>query len=175
MSCNHYYRLTDTASYNLFGILRNGKIFSYIAFEIGTFRRFAKDIGLYSSSTNAPSGAVSDILTGCIVNGVLYGDTSLTGINHLNSIIPNNFSLSQNYPNPFNPNTTIKFAIPRAGDVGLAIYNALGQVVATLVNEHLNAGTYSADWNSSDFPSGVYFYKLTSGDFTETKKMVLIK
>jgi len=112
LSCNHYYRLTDTASFSLFGTVRKGKIFSYIAFEIGTNRRYAKDIGFYSLSQTAPSGLISDFLTGCIVNGVLYGDTSLTGINLISSQIPNNFSLSQNYPNPFNPKTKIKFAIP---------------------------------------------------------------
>ena len=111
MNCNYYYRLIDTASVSLFGTLRKGKTFSYIAFEIGAHRRFAKDIGFYFFSQSAPSGQVSDYLIGCIVNGVLYGDTSLVSVNLITSEVPKTFSLSQNYPNPFNPNSIIKFQI----------------------------------------------------------------
>lgn len=97
------------------------------------------------------------------------------GIHEISTLVPDAFILSQNYPNPFNPSTSIKFAIPKAIDIVLIIYNALGQAVSTLVNEHLNPGTYSVEWNSSNFPSGVYFYKITGGNYSETKKMVLVK
>ncbi len=88
--------------------------------------------------------------------------------------------MQQNYPNPFNPSTKIKFDIPSVGNgrdrsVQLKIYDVLGKEAATLVNEHLKPGVYEADWNAENFPSGVYFYKLESGSFTETKKMLLIK
>ena len=103
--------------------------------------------------------------------------------------IPVSFSLSQNYPNPFNPVTKIKFGIPTplnppfakggtakpGGFVKLIIYDVLGREVATLVNEQLTPGTYEAEWDGTDYPSGVYFYKLTAGDYTESRKMILIK
>ncbi len=99
----------------------------------------------------------------------------ITGFNNISSEIPKSFSLCQNYPNPFNPTTNIKFDIPKQSFVKLVIYDMLGREVATLVNEQLKAGTYQADWNAPAFPSGVYFYKLQTESYTETKKMVLIK
>ncbi len=98
-----------------------------------------------------------------------------TGINPISSDIPKSYSLSQNYPNPFNPSTKIKFGVPKNGVVHLVIYDAIGREVSTLVNEQLNAGTYEAEWNALNFPSGVYFSKLVSGDYSETKKLVLVK
>jgi hypothetical protein len=83
--------------------------------------------------------------------------------------------LSQNYPNPFNPQTKIKFAVPKASFIKLIIYDLLGREVTTLVNEELRPGTYEADWDGSNYSSGVHFYKIIAGDYTETKKMVLMK
>ncbi len=97
------------------------------------------------------------------------------GIINISSEIPNEFSLGQNYPNPFNPATKIKFALHNKSFTNLVIYDRLGREVEKLVNEQLNAGSYEADWNASNFPSGVYFYKLTTGDFSKTNKMLLIK
>ena len=81
----------------------------------------------------------------------------------------------QNYPNPFNPSTNIKFELPKTGNVKLVIYDVLGREVETLLNEKLNAGSYEAVWNADKYSSGVYFYKLETGDFTQTKKMILMK
>ncbi|MBK7255283.1 MAG: T9SS type A sorting domain-containing protein [Ignavibacteria bacterium] len=97
------------------------------------------------------------------------------GIINISSEIPKDFSLGQNYPNPFNPATKIKFALRNTSFTNLVIYDGLGREVETIVNEQLNAGSYEADWNASNFPSGVYFYKLTTGDFSKTNKMLLIK
>jgi photosystem II stability/assembly factor-like uncharacterized protein len=97
------------------------------------------------------------------------------GIKQISSEVPKGFSLSQNYPNPFNPSTNIQFAIPKSSFVRLVVYDMLGREVETLVNKELNAGTYKADWDASKYPSGVYFYKLATDVFTETKKMILIK
>lgn len=97
------------------------------------------------------------------------------GISQLGTEIPAGYMLKQNYPNPFNPSTNIKFLIPEKSFVELIIYDALGKQVNVLVNQDMDAGTYNVDWNALDFPSGIYFYKLTANDFTETKKMVLIK
>ena len=97
----------------------------------------------------------------------------LTGINNNN--IPVGYYLSQNYPNPFNPVTSIKYEIPISSLVTLKIYNALGMELTTLVNETKQQGSYEVTWDASNFPSGVYFYELTAGEFTERKKMVLVK
>lgn len=91
------------------------------------------------------------------------------------AVLPNAFSLAQNYPNPFNANTQINFTIPTTSDVNLSVYNMLGQKIATLVSETLNAGNHSVNWNASDVASGVYFYKLAAGDKTEVQNMTLIK
>ena len=122
-------------------------------------------------------------LKGCEINGVMYGDTSTTIIYSISGKIPDKFQLHQNYPNPFNPTTIIKYQIkelssPHAlsGDlVTLKIYDILGKEVTTLVNEKQSPGTYEVSWDGSSYPSGVYFYKLMAGDFTETKKMLMIK
>jgi hypothetical protein len=89
--------------------------------------------------------------------------------------IPTSYVLEQNYPNPFNPSTKITYSIPTGVDVKLAVYNTLGQEVASLVDGFREAGTYSADFSSASLSSGIYFYTLKAGQFSETKKMVLMK
>ena len=88
---------------------------------------------------------------------------------------PNNFHLFQNYPNPFNPSTTIRFSLPESGNVKLEIFNILGEKVQTLRDEFYNAGIYIVEFNAGNLPSGIYFYKLTSDNFTDTKKLILVK
>ena len=90
-------------------------------------------------------------------------------------LLPNAVSLSQNYPNPFNSSTIIKYSLPEAARVNLEVYNLLGQKVATLVDEVQQAGYYSYIWNMMDLPSGVYFYRLKTGDFEKRRKMLVIK
>ena len=90
-------------------------------------------------------------------------------------IVPDKYELSQNFPNPFNPSTKISFQIPGQYFVSLKIYNMLGEEVATLVNEKKTPGKYNVDFNASALPSGVYFYKLSAGNFIQTKKMMLLK
>jgi len=91
--------------------------------------------------------------------------------------IPIQFSLSQNYPNPFNPETTINYQLPTSGFVALKVYDLLGREVATLVNEYKNAGSYNSQFSIRNYQlaSGVYFYRLQSGNFSQTKKFVLLK
>ncbi|MDX2127546.1 MAG: T9SS type A sorting domain-containing protein [Chloroherpetonaceae bacterium] len=91
------------------------------------------------------------------------------------ALSPRQFELAQNYPNPFNPTTTIRYQLPEASAVRLTIYDVLGREVATLVNGRQNAGTYRVPFNASGLSSGVYFYKLTAGNFTGSKKMILVK
>ena len=88
---------------------------------------------------------------------------------------PTEFRLYTNYPNPFNPSTSIRFNLPKTSNAKLIIYDILGKEVTTLVNEKLITGSYEVDWNASGYPNGVYFYKLTTNDYFDVKKMVLIK
>ena len=97
-----------------------------------------------------------------------------TAIDNSNSA-PLSFSLYQNYPNPFNPSTTIKYILPKEGIVTLKVFNVLGKEVKTLTNEFEQAGTHNISFNASTLPSGIYFYRLTSGNFTQVKKLVYIK
>ena len=96
-------------------------------------------------------------------------------VNNESIEVPTEFGLNQNYPNPFNPSTKIKYSIPNAEFVTLKIYDLLGREVVTLVNENTQAGSYEVIFDASELISGVYFYKLTAGSFTETKKMLMIK
>ncbi len=105
----------------------------------------------------------------------LSGNGNTTRVKTEGNGIPREFSLSQNYPNPFNPNTTIQFSLPKTARVALKIYNTLGQEVVQLVSQQMNAGIYTVEWNASCFASGVYYYKLEAGSFTETKKLVLLR
>jgi len=89
--------------------------------------------------------------------------------------IPTSFVLNQNYPNPFNPETKISFSLPEDSNVRLEIFNLQGQVVATLVDGSLAAGYYSATFDATSFPSGVYFYKIVAGNFSDIKRMLLVK
>ncbi len=100
---------------------------------------------------------------------------NLTDVEQQTPSVPNQYSLSQNYPNPFNPTTYIKYTIPTDGFVLLKIYNVLGSEVATLINSYKSAGTYNVSFNAENLSSGVYYYKLKSGPFVETKKMILLK
>jgi len=99
----------------------------------------------------------------------------ITGMQKPGTEVPERFELSQNYPNPFNPSTTIDFSLPKAGYVEVILYDVTGRQVAALVSDPFKAGTYSLTFDGSKLSSGVYFYKITAGDFTDTKKMVLVK
>lgn len=98
-----------------------------------------------------------------------------TSVEEFGSEMPVNFELSQNYPNPFNPTTKIRFSVPQASNVKITVYNALGQQVAELANEMMNAGNYEVDWNASALSSGVYVYRLEAGNVNITRKMSLLK
>jgi hypothetical protein len=127
----------------------------------------------------------------CILNNYIFAGTGgfgvyrrplseLVGIQPISSEIPEEFSLSQNYPNPFNPETKIKFEIPISksetnSKTEIRIYDISGKLIETLVKENLSPGTYEVTWSAANYSSGVYFYKLVSGNYVNTKKMILIK
>jgi hypothetical protein len=109
--------------------------------------------------------------------------STVTEVEPFNSQIaslPKAFSLSQNYPNPFNPVTVIAYELPKAGHVTLEVINVIGQKVKTLVDKYQGIGSYSTLWNSTNYngdsvANGIYFYRIKSGDFIMTKKMLLIR
>jgi len=103
------------------------------------------------------------------------GNGILTTVEKLPSEVPKEFSLGQNYPNPFNPSTTIEFALPKSAFVTLRVYDLLGRQVGELVNEKPGPGNYKTQWDARGLASGVYFYRLTAGDFVETKKLLLLR
>ena len=90
-------------------------------------------------------------------------------------LIPELFSLSPNYPNPFNASTTIKYTLPEPADITIDIYNLLGRKVETLIDGFQPAGAHSVIWQAEGFSSGIYFYKLTAGDYSQTQRMMLLK
>lgn len=89
--------------------------------------------------------------------------------------VPEEFALENNYPNPFNPTTTISYQLPEDSHVSIAVYNMMGQQVATLVNSQVNAGYHTVTWEAGNFPTGIYLYRIEAGDFKETKRMILLK
>lgn len=109
------------------------------------------------------------------VFGTMGNHTFTTDVRDVPGATPSAYALEQNFPNPFNPATKINFSLPVEGFVSLDVFNSIGQKVATLVNETKTAGSYQVDFNASDLTSGIYFYKISSGNFTETKKMILLK
>jgi uncharacterized delta-60 repeat protein len=135
---------------------------------------------VYAGGTSAGSGTLQDFAV------VRYSQP--IGVKNLSTEIPSSYALYQNYPNPFNPSTKIKFTIPlsrgvsegRGVFVKLAVYDILGKDITTLVNQQLSPGTYEVEWpapsgDALNFFAGIYFYKLFTDEFTETKKMILVK
>ena len=110
-------------------------------------------------------GTISTVAVTVTVTSLITGDPTL----------PDAYSLSQNYPNPFNSSTVIQYDLPEAAWVRLEVYNMLGQAVATLVDGYQQAGVHSYNWNANNFASGIYFYRITAGNFRASKKMVIIK
>ncbi len=117
--------------------------------------------------------AKSDFGNNLYIDDVTSG--TITGIGSPLSLVPAKYELAQNYPNPFNPATKINFSIAKQGLVTMKIYDILGKEIMTLVNEQKPAGNYSVEFNAGNFASGIYFYKIVSGNFTQIKRMMLVK
>lgn len=104
-----------------------------------------------------------------------YSNISAIGIQQISNNIPQEYTLGQNYPNPFNPETNIEFTIPEFNLVSIKIYDAAGRIISVLAENDFQPGKYKVNWQAGNYPSGVYFYKLTAGSFVQTRKMILIK
>lgn len=105
----------------------------------------------------------------------VYITPNVVSVQNISNAVPQKYSLHQNYPNPFNPVTKIGFEIPKSGLVNINIYDITGKKISSLVNEHLNPGSYEAIWTAGNLSSGVYYYTIQVNDFTETRKMLLVK
>jgi hypothetical protein len=106
-----------------------------------------------------------------IFNELQFGQTGIEDI----APVPTEYSLAQNYPNPFNAVTTIEFNLPEASQANIYIYDTQGRLVEQINNGVMTAGHHRVIWNAADIPSGMYFYKLDTGNFSETRKMMLLK
>lgn len=117
------------------------------------------------------------IFAGCLENGIWRRPLNqlVSAVENEPSKLPACFSLDQNYPNPFNPTTTLNYSIPKEGSVKLSVYDVTGSKVATVVDEYKPTGNYSVRFNGTNLPSGVYLYRLESGNFTDAKKFILMK
>ncbi|MCX6142512.1 MAG: T9SS type A sorting domain-containing protein [Ignavibacteriales bacterium] len=126
-------------------------------------------VAMRQGSSNTPTLRVDGIRVATSWNAALTTSVASPDVR------PTSYSLSQNFPNPFNPSTNFAYEIVKEGFVSVKIYDVLGQVAATLVNEYKPAGAYRATWNAAGFNSGIYFCRIQTGSFTETKKMILVK
>ena len=131
------------------------------------------------TATEGPSfilvGDTDDDSSSVQVDGVWYNETPAgLGISD-EAPIATRFELGQNYPNPFNPTTHIRFNIPETANAKLTVFNVMGEEVATLVNGVMQSGGHTVSWNAANMPTGVYFYQLQSGNFSQTKKLLLVK
>ncbi len=174
----HVYSL-ESKTTNIFAGVNGGGVY------------LSKDLGENWQAKNEGFSVPPTVLSMCITNDYIFAGTlgqgfwkrplaEIIGINKISTEVPEKFSLSQNYPNPFNPTTKIRLDIPSlvrrgAGVVVLKVYDVLGKEMQTLINEQLSPGTYEAEFDGTNYPSGVYYYQLNAGDYSETKKMVLLK
>ncbi|MFA5826886.1 MAG: T9SS type A sorting domain-containing protein [Candidatus Paceibacterota bacterium] len=140
---------------------------------------FATNDALDKGSYVIINGAkLSEIeVNGTLNNGkpIILKPSGVTDVTEEVTSVPTKFDLSQNYPNPFNPSTTISYALPASGFVTLKVYDMLGKEVVELVNEEKPAGSYETKFDASQLASGMYIYKIQSGNFSQTKKMILMK
>ena len=160
---------------------------SYGHLYAGTYGGIYRSTDMGESWLNISSGLTDTNIT-CMTfspDGFIYAGTQsgsvfksinpMTAVIQIKSNIPVAFELKQNFPNPFNPATTINYSIPQSGFVTIKLYDILGRQVATLVNDNKPAGNYSAKFDGSKLVSGVYFYRMEAGSFSQTKKLLLLK
>ena len=161
---------------------QTGYLFAVITYA-GVYRSTNQGINWTSFNTGLFNPLVFSIELNS--NGYLFAGTygagvyktinSTIGVETISNEIPKEYSLSQNYPNPFNPITKIKFSLPKSSYVFLKVFDVSGKEIEILVNKNLSAGIYETEWDGSNYSSGVYFYRLKTGDYIVTKRMVLLK
>jgi hypothetical protein len=137
----------------------------------------AASTGFTNTDVYALAVSGTNIFAGTYGGGIWRRPLSemITSVERLSTDLAMHFSLNQNYPNPFNPATTISFSLPSKSFVSLKVFDALGREVLLLFANELPGGTYARQWNAAGLPSGMYFYRLQAGSFTETKKLLLLR
>jgi len=184
--------LETLTSFEYFDSYQKDSLYYHLMNYDGLDRQFLSDsMGSVTITSQAPKGIYpGDSVT--VFYGISIGDSlaevyagldtlklrysgNYTGIKQNNYLTPVNYKLLQNYPNPFNPSTTISFSIANQEHVSLKVYNILGEVVSTLVNEVKGPGNYSVRFDAYGLSSGIYFYELNTGNFRNVKKMMILK
>ena len=163
-------RVSSIGYTEIFGETRKyfNYMYEWVNSSEGFEKRFIDGLGF-----SQQYGLLSYGLTGAVIDGQQYG--TIVNVEKNNESIPTKYSLKQNYPNPFNPETVISYQLPVMSKVELKVYDVLGREVATLVNKEQSAGTYEVQFDASNLTSGIYFYRLMSGEYSETKKMLILK
>jgi photosystem II stability/assembly factor-like uncharacterized protein len=183
--------VTQIFPYGLYGLDFPASAIGYVAGLNGNIYKSTNsglnwELQISNTSVFLKSVDFTDSINGYISGdgGVILKTTNggITALTKNESQVPAVYKLYQNYPNPFNPVTKIKFDTPpqpspkgREQWVKLVIFDVLGREITYLVNQQLNPGTYEVEWDGSNYPGGVYFYRLKAGDFTETRKMIMVK
>lgn len=169
-----YYVTVDSLEREMFGDLTKIRIFKWFSESNNVHmgeQKVSDKFGIYYKWSNFYPPSSSSIV-GCTIDGIGYG--TLVSVKDDSQLLTG-FSLSQNYPNPFNPATTIVYNIPYSNHVTLEVYNILGQRIKKLVDELQYEGNYKITFDASELPSGVYIYRLKSGSYTASKKMLILK
>ncbi|PWB68984.1 hypothetical protein C3F09_10795 [candidate division GN15 bacterium] len=176
----YHVQVSTTPSFGSYAIDQNGlgDTAFYIASLKGNTTYYWR-VSASNSGGSSPYSAVQKFKTSRKKRYVTYGATGSPGKSNDGSV-PDAYDLKQNYPNPFNPTTTIEFDLPAASDVKIDVFNVLGQVVCRLIQEPMDAGTHVVVWNARNdegvaVASGIYFYRLSAGDFVATRKMLLLR
>ena len=174
-----YTKIIRVDTFSNWGLTKQRKVYQQVTPGLqGRIFSFTEDIGPDSllSAYIGASAYVIKTLKGCVINGIVYGDTTLTSVENEETLVATTYKLEQNYPNPFNPSTKIKYFIPEMSEVTLKIYDVLGNEVASLVSEEKPAGEYEVEFKSTvgsrQLTSGIYFYQLKAGRFHSNKKNV---
>lgn len=166
------YAIKNGNEFKNFSISNTLEKYNIVSLSTGNYQIIINRLGYKSDSASVylPSGVNLDTV-----------DFTLDTLNYIvtnivtNTNIPDEFVLYQNYPNPFNPVTSIRFDISKLSNVKITVYDMLGRELTGLIEKDLNAGSYAVKWNATSYPSGVYFYKLETEEYVDTKKMVLLK
>jgi hypothetical protein len=170
-----------TTVYVGFGTLfgRRLRMWTYSTTRVNDPGRFESYWVMYTDSIGYSGGSFSpgyrEYLLGAIIDGKVYGTITSVELHPDDYCYPTTSTLDQNYPNPFNPSTTIRYSVPERSRVELAVYNSLGQQVAQLINGEIEAGHHDVSFDASALPSGVYFYRLYVGGYSETKRLLVLR
>lgn len=168
VSSNNGTNWNEITSYN-----GNAQTWAYQSFDISSYCNSSPNVRIRFRLTSDGS----QVYDGWYVDDIkITGYQSIpTGVGNIGNLTPNKFELQQNYPNPFNPSTQINYSVAREGLVKITVFDILGREVKTLVNDVKTAGFYAVEFDASNLSSGMYFYRMESGNFVDTKKMTLIK